>query len=134
MYFALNKTWSFLMEVNIGRVAACELLQSSWKRVFWNQKENCNIKCCQVWVVTCRCMHGKPRCVDVWGVCVYFLSIHMQLVSAGYGSLCLPSVSPKWNYSRIHLTLKLFSNISIVLEQIYIFKTDIIAELTYSWG
>ena len=65
------------------------------------------------------------RCVHI-----HILCIHMQLVSAEYGFLHSPSVSGRWNHSKIHLVFKLFPNISIALKQIYSFKTSITAALT----
>ena len=93
----------------------------------------------QIWVMGAAChTHREPRSLaDVWGVRMYAFCIFLHVWVQLRAVLCIHPVflvdatvhKQTWDS---HCAL-LFPNPSISLEQVHIFKTSIITELTLLW-
>lgn len=110
-----------------GQQKGCSL----WVTVRWrtegnvNQKESCNPRCGQPWLIA----HAMNtwQVVDVWQVhvCAY-IRTQAHLV---YSCVFIWVQIPEFFKCEIHVAFKLFPNISVELEEIHIPSTNTTTEL-----
>lgn len=120
----MKNTWSLLIAMCFRRTAACHC--KWWKKGSLTLDRKWQH---QMWVGMVHNTPGKLRQRDVWGVyicvrmcCIFLLiSVLLSAVFCVYLVLllCLPSIM-----------LKMFPNISSVLEQILFLRINVTAELT----
>ena len=143
----MKKTWSLLVDMDVRRIATCELLWSGERRAIRRQRkreksdERCDAGVSGVSGVThthgvnwgswqvfeicvCVCVSTHALCIPGWlGSTEYSFYVHLVFL--------VDEIMHKQTW--IPVMLKLFSDISIVLEQICIFEASIIAKLTIFW-
>lgn len=88
MAFTLKRAWSWLVDLDFGRVTyTCELRRRSGWQVIWNWRENLGTRCGQVWLTVSR---GSRDHWPVFEVCVcvsvQFVPVDLAQRGAGYCS------------------------------------------------
>lgn len=107
----------------IGRVAACDLPCKSGRKVVGNPMENFNTRCGWLWLL--RLTEVACRCSRVC-MCVHFVNA-AQFSWVHFSVFTYYFFQTKWHINKCEICMmpKSFPNVSVTLEQIFVFKTSV---------